>query len=82
MVTEAKWDTWTVQDLRPYVDQVIDIFGFDRLMYGSDWPVCLLAATYQQVWSSINDILSGIDNTRYAKIFGENAIKFYGLGVL
>ena len=49
MVTEADWSTWTVADLQPYVDRVLDVFGPDRLMFGSDWPVCLLAAGYDEV---------------------------------
>ena len=46
MVTEADWDRWSVEDLRPYADRVLDAFGPRRLMFGSDWPVCRLAATY------------------------------------
>ena len=49
MVTEADWETWTVDDLRPYAETVLDAFGPDRVMFGSDWPVCLLAATYDAV---------------------------------
>jgi L-fuconolactonase len=49
MVTEADWSTWTPADLRPYVDRVIEVFGPERLMFGSDWPVCLLAAPYDEV---------------------------------
>ena len=49
MVTEADWRSWTVADLRPYYDVVLDAFGPSRLMFGSDWPVCTLAATYDAV---------------------------------
>ena len=51
MVTEAKWDTWKEDDFRPYLDVVAEAFGFERLMYGSDWPVCLLAGEYKRVHS-------------------------------
>lgn len=51
MVTEAKWDTWKEGDFRPYLDVVAEAFGFERLMYGSDWPVCLLAGEYKRVHS-------------------------------
>ena len=79
MVTEADWAQWTTEDIRPYVDNVLEIFGFDRLMYGSDWPVCLLAANYERVWSSTNDLVQNLDHENYMKIFGGNAIKFYGV---
>lgn len=49
LVTEADWDTWQADDLKPYMEKVLDVFGADRLMLGSDWPVCLLAATYEDV---------------------------------
>ncbi len=49
MITEADWQNWKPQELRPYVEHVVHLFGCDRLMFGSDWPVCTLAASYQQV---------------------------------
>jgi L-fuconolactonase len=49
MVTEADWQTWTVDDLRPYAETVLEAFGPDRVMFGSDWPVCTLAATRADV---------------------------------
>ena len=79
MVTEADWSAWKTSDLKPYVERVIDIFSLDRLMYGSDWPVCLLAADYNRVWAAINDLLSDIGTAGYAKVFGANAARFYGL---
>ena len=79
MVTEADWKAWKPADLKPYVEQVIGMFGLDRVMYGSDWPVCLLAADYQQVWTAINDVLSGLNSDEYARVFGANAASFYGL---
>ena len=52
MVTEADHERWTVADLKPYVDYVVEQFGLDRLMWGSDWPVCLMAACYDRVFSA------------------------------
>ena len=79
LVTEADWDSWQVSDLAPYVSAVVDMFGVDRVMVGSDWPVCLLAADYQQVWQAMNDNLSGLSELEYEKVFGTNATEFYGL---
>lgn len=74
LVTEADWDRWTVDDLRPYTDVVLDAFGPDRIMFGSDWPVCTLAARYEQ-WLSAAEALVGPD----AEIFGETARRTYTL---
>jgi L-fuconolactonase len=82
MVTEASWRDWTLADLQPYIDRVVDIFGEDRLMFGSDWPVCLLAATYTTVYATLCDALRGLPPSARDKIFGANAIKFYQLNVL
>ena len=79
MVTEADWRDWTLADLQPYIDRVVDIFGEDRLMFGSDWPVCLLAASYTTVHATLRDALCGLSPAARDKIFGANAIKFYRL---
>ena len=79
MVTEAGWQNWTPGDLRPYVEKVIELFGPDRIMYGSDWPVCLLAGSYAQVFDALNKCLSGVGESDKAKILGENATRFYEL---
>jgi L-fuconolactonase len=79
MVTEADWLTWTPADLRPYVDHVVDVFGADRLMFGSDWPVCLLAATYDEVVAAtwgLSDVLSADER---AGVFGATATEAYRL---
>src|SRR5579862_826299 len=75
MVTEADWLAWRPADFRPYLDVVFECFGTDRLMFGSDWPVCLLAATYQSVKRLIADYAA----SSHEKIFGRNAAAFYGL---
>ena len=58
MVTEADWSTWTPADLQPYVDHVLEVFGPDRLLFGSDWPVCLLAASYDRVLDAARSTLA------------------------
>ena len=79
MVTEADWRSWKREDFEPYLDVVFEAFGADRLMFGSDWPVCLVAASYPQVVDIIEEYVKR--NTPAAKqaIFGENASRFYGL---
>jgi len=79
MVTEADWSGWTVADLRPYVERALDLFGIDRLMYGSDWPVCTLAADYQDVHAACLSALGPLSETERAKLLGANATAFYGL---
>jgi len=79
MVTEADWRDWTLADLQPYIVRVVDIFGEDRLMFGSDWPVCLLAASYPTVHATLRDALRVLSPAARDKIFGANAIKFYRL---
>lgn len=80
MVTEADHLHWSIDDLRPYVEHVVQCFGFDRLMFGSDWPVCLQAASYDQVIGALEQILSSsLNEDSERKLFGENAARFYKL---
>ncbi len=79
LVTEADWKHWKAGDFKPYFDAVFDAFGADRLMFGSDWPVCLLAATYRQVKQLIEEFVKGFSQSDKEKIFGGNAAHFYGL---
>jgi L-fuconolactonase len=81
MVTEADHARWTWQDLRWYVGHVLEHFGEDRLMFGSDWPVCLLAAPYERVVEALRECLRslGVSAAGEAKIFGANAARFYRL---
>jgi L-fuconolactonase len=76
LVTEAAAG-WTTTDLRPFVETALELFGPERLMFGSDWPVCELAGTYEQVVAALAEILGG----RPAGIFGDNAVRVYGLDV-
>ena len=79
MVTEADWNAWKPADLAPYVQRVLEWFGEDRLMFGSDWPVCLLAASYGEVMDSLDTALGGLGGVARTKIYGGNARAFYRL---
>ncbi|NID13208.1 amidohydrolase family protein [Fibrivirga algicola] len=79
VVTEADWQNWKKADLFPYLDVVFEQFGPDRLLFGSDWPVCLVAADYTQVKTVVEDYLAPWGYDVRAKVFGGNAVKFYGL---
>src|SRR5882757_1650867 len=79
MVTEADWTQWTVQDLRPYADVVLDAFGPDRVMFGSDWPVCTLAASYAQVLDAAAELTEGLTAVERDAIFAGTARRVYGL---
>lgn len=79
MVTEAHWKAWTYKDLVPYMDLVLEVFGPQRVMYGSDWPVCLVAAEYESVKGTVAQYVSKLSPDEQARIWGENASQFYGL---
>lgn len=81
MATEADWLNWKPEDLQPYVESALDHFGADRCMFGSDWPVCELAASYQQVFEALTHCIGGVSDSEKAKILGLNAIRFYDLNV-
>jgi L-fuconolactonase len=81
MVTEANWSTWTPADLKPYVARVLDIFGPERVMFGSDWPVCLLAGTYGDVKGALEEALPPLSADERDGVFGGNVIRFYRLAV-
>ncbi|WP_416864064.1 MAG: amidohydrolase family protein [Imperialibacter sp.] len=79
MVTEADWKNWQKADFRPYLDAVVEGFGMNRLMFGSDWPVCLCAADYTQVVDLVDDYFSGFSKSEQAAFLGGNATRFYHL---
>ncbi len=79
MVTEAGWFKWKKKDFKPYLDVVVEAFGINRIMFGSDWPVCLVAATYEQVKGIVNDYFLKFSKDEKDAFFGKNAIKFYNL---
>jgi L-fuconolactonase len=79
MVTEADWNTWEQDEFKPYMDVVVDCFGVQRVMYGSDWPMCRVTATYDQVMNIAQDYFSSFSREDQDLFFGGNAIKFYKL---
>lgn len=79
MVTEADWASWQPADLRPFVGSVVDWFGVERLIFGSDWPVCLLATSYAGVVEGLRAALGTLSSADEAAIFCSNAQRVYGL---
>jgi L-fuconolactonase len=79
LITEANWTSWTVNDLRPFVECALELFGPERLMFGSDHPVCLLAGSYKRVLDSFQEILAGLSEQDRERIFVRNAADFYRL---
>ncbi len=79
MVTEADWQRWQPQDFVPYLDVVFGAFGPERLMFGSDWPVCTLAASYQQVVDLLRSYTNLLSREAQDQVWGETAIRFYHL---
>jgi len=79
MVTEADWYHWKPEHFRVYLDTIVEAFGVNRIMFGSDWPVCLVAASYQQVLQIVKDYFAPFNETDKAAFFGGNAINFYKL---
>ncbi len=79
LVTEADWKNWQPTDFAPYLDVVVNSFGVDRLMYGSDWPVCLLAGNYERVHGLAAAFAKQFSKGDQAKFFGGNAAKFYAV---
>lgn len=77
LVTEAKWTNWRVEDLKPYVETALEYFRPQRIMFGSDWPVCLLAATYEQVLDSFEMLMAGLEEKDRRRVFSDSAIEFY-----
>lgn len=78
LVTEADADAWTPEDLAPYVGHILDSFGADRVMFGSDWPVVRLASTYTRWLETLTDLTGHLDPTALHKLFYANAAAFYG----
>lgn len=79
MITEADWQHGTYADFEPYLEVVFNSFGIDRVMYGSDWPVCLLAGPYDKQLSIIKTYIQSLSTTDQHKVMGSNAINFYRL---
>lgn len=79
MVTETNWQTWGKEDFFPYLDKVFEAFGTDRLLYGSDWPVCLLSASYEQQLAIVQEYITGFSSPVKDDIMGLNAKRFYSI---
>lgn len=79
MITEADWQSWKPEHLRPYIETAIDCFGPERCMFGSDWPVCELAGSYRQVHDALTECIRSLSQDEQAAIMGGTAQKFYGL---
>lgn len=79
MVTEADWHNWTQEDFLPYLSAVHQLFGINRLMFGSDWPVCLVSTSYQGVMAIIESYFNELSAQEKAQVWGQTAINFYQL---
>ena len=77
LVTESNWMSWRIEDFIPYIDKALEYFGPQRVMFGSDWPVCLLAASYGQVLEIANTLLADLGDEERELIFSRNASQFY-----
>jgi predicted TIM-barrel fold metal-dependent hydrolase len=78
-VAYADPERWTAEDLRPFVEHAIASFGWDRVMFGSDWPVCTLSANYQQWVEALQTITQGAGEINQRKLFYGNAVRVYRL---
>lgn len=79
MVTEADWKLWSMEDISPYINVIINCFGTNRILYGSDWPVCLLAAKYDEVLGVVEKAIEGLSINEQEAIMGKTAQKVYHL---
>ena len=77
--TAADWNTWSASDLEPYIDFAVECFSPKRLMFGSDWPVCILAGDFQKVWTETKAVLGGYSTREQDEMLGANAAEFYHL---
>jgi L-fuconolactonase len=77
--TTADFANWTYQDIKPNIDFAVELFGAERLMFGSDWPVAILAGTYTKVWQETNKALAGYSQAQIDAMLGGTAAKFYGV---
>ncbi|MDE3211988.1 MAG: amidohydrolase, partial [Bacteroidota bacterium] len=79
MVTEADWNLWKPADFWPYLDHMINCFGMNRILYGSDWPVCLLGGTYGEVKAIVDEYFKGFSADEKTAFYSGNAMRFYHL---
>ena len=81
LITEADWNNWTKDQIAPIIREIIQLFGPDRILYGSDWPVSLLAGSYEQVLELAYEGMSDLNASEKDQIMGQNAIQFYDIKV-
>jgi L-fuconolactonase len=79
MATEANWNSWTLDTLKPYIDSAVEVFGTDRIMFGSDWPVCLVASSYEKWLKGLQNYFNTFSISEQEAFFANNAINFYKL---
>lgn len=79
MVTEADWHSWQLADFTPYLDVVVKSFGINKLMYGSDWPVCQVAGGYSKMIDIVQQYFASFSPAEQSAFFGKNAVEFYNL---
>jgi L-fuconolactonase len=81
MVTEADLTRWKFEDFKPYIDTIFECFGMERVMYGSDWPVCRLAATFGEVMEILENYTANFTDAERALFWAKNAIRFYNINI-
>lgn len=81
MATEADWGLWSVGDLRPYAETALEAFGADRVMFGSDWPVCLLAGSYAEIVAATHELIADLTPSERDDVLGNTAMRAYHLDV-
>ena len=79
-MTQADWKSWTPDQLKPYINHALQVFGFNRVMFGSDWPVCSLAGSFRQWLEVLGETTSGCTRSERERLFSGNARKFYRIG--
>jgi L-fuconolactonase len=79
MVTEAHWQNWKADDFKHCLDTVFETFGPNKIMFGSDWPVCQVAATYTETMNIVSEYIAALSATEQAAVWGDNAVEFYNL---
>jgi L-fuconolactonase len=81
LITQADWSSWTVADVQPYISHAVRVLGYDRVMWGSGWPICLLASSYEQTITATRASLPEATDRELRLLFRENAVGWYGLDV-
>ena len=79
MITEADWTKWQYEDFKPYLDVVFSSFGIEKVMFGSDWPVCLVAGSYKKMMGLVQQYVDSFSSEEKAAFWGENGSRFYNI---